>query len=134
MNASPGRSDGSIRSGASTAPRRGWAMPYHATVAGGSRLPMARQPASSWYRYGSNPEQPFFTNQFIAAARTAVPALVARVRALEAELGVEVVVREGLHEFLVGDHAGTLAAAFPFDPVFEQWVAGDLDAIFGGAR
>jgi 2,3-bisphosphoglycerate-dependent phosphoglycerate mutase len=51
-----------------------------------------------------------------------------------AELGADVVVREGLHEFLVGDHAGALAEAFPFDPVFEQWVAGDLEARIPGGE
>jgi probable phosphoglycerate mutase len=51
-----------------------------------------------------------------------------------AELGVEVAVREGLHEFLVGDHAGTLAESLPFEPVFEAWVAGDLTARIPGGE
>ena len=51
-----------------------------------------------------------------------------------AEVGAEVVVREGLHEFLVGDHAGALADDFPFDPVFERWVGGDLTARIPGGE
>lgn len=51
-----------------------------------------------------------------------------------AELGVDVVVREGLHEFLFGDHAGALAETFPFDPVVDQWIAGALDARIPGGE
>ena len=49
-------------------------------------------------------------------------------------LGVEVTVREGLHEFVVGDHAGSRADQFPFEPVFDRWVAGDLTAAIPGGE
>lgn len=51
-----------------------------------------------------------------------------------AELGTQVVVREGLQEFLVGDHAGSLADSLPFDPVLAQWTAGDLTARIPGGE
>ena len=49
-------------------------------------------------------------------------------------LGVEVTVREGLHEFVVGDHVGSRADVTPFDPVFDRWVAGDLTAGIPGGE
>lgn len=49
-------------------------------------------------------------------------------------LGVDVTVREGLHEFVVGDHAGSRADETPFDPVFDQWVAGNLAAGIPGGE
>jgi len=49
-------------------------------------------------------------------------------------LGAEVTVREGLHEFVVGDHAGSRADETPFDPVFDRWVAGDLTAGIPGGE
>jgi probable phosphoglycerate mutase len=70
-------------------------------------------------------------------ARVVTSALSRAVQTAElaaAELGVEVVVREGLHEFLVGDHAGALAESFPFDPVFERWTSGDLGARIPGGE
>lgn len=51
-----------------------------------------------------------------------------------AEIGTEVSVREGLHEFLVGDHAGALADSYPFEPVFARWVEGDLSARIPGSE
>ncbi len=49
-------------------------------------------------------------------------------------LGVDVTVREGLHEFLVGDHAGSRADRFPFEPVFDRWLDGDLTAAIPGGE
>lgn len=49
-------------------------------------------------------------------------------------LGVDVTVREGLHEFVVGDHVGERADETPFDPVFEQWLAGNLAAGIPGGE
>lgn len=49
-------------------------------------------------------------------------------------LGVDVTVREGLHEFVVGDHSGSRADEFPFGPVFDRWVAGDLTAGIPGGE
>ncbi len=49
-------------------------------------------------------------------------------------LGVDVTVREGLHEFVVGDHAGSRADQFPFEPVFDRWVDGDLTAAIPGGE
>ena len=53
-----------------------------------------------------------------------------------ARLGVDVVVRKGLREFGVGDHAGTAADAEPdpFAETFSSWLAGDLDARIAGAE
>jgi 2,3-bisphosphoglycerate-dependent phosphoglycerate mutase len=49
-------------------------------------------------------------------------------------LGVDVTVREGLHEFVVGDHAGSRADQLPFEPVFDRWVDGDLTAAIPGGE
>ena len=53
-----------------------------------------------------------------------------------ARLGVDVVVRRGLREFGVGDHAGTAADAVPdpFAETFASWLAGDLDARIAGGE
>jgi probable phosphoglycerate mutase len=48
-------------------------------------------------------------------------------------LGVDVVVREGLREFGVGDHAGGTGDPDPFGDTFSAWLAGDLDARIAGA-
>ena len=49
-------------------------------------------------------------------------------------LGVDVVVREGLREFGVGDHAGGAGDPDPFAETFGSWLAGDLDARIAGAE
>ena len=49
-------------------------------------------------------------------------------------LGVDVVVREGLREFGVGDHAGGTGDPDPFRDTFAAWQAGDLDARIPGAE
>jgi probable phosphoglycerate mutase len=49
-------------------------------------------------------------------------------------LGVDVVVREGLREFGVGDHAGGTGDPDPFGDTFSAWLAGDLDARIAGAE
>lgn len=49
-------------------------------------------------------------------------------------LGVDVVVREGLREFGVGDHAGGTGDPDPFRSTFDAWLAGDLDARIAGAE
>lgn len=49
-------------------------------------------------------------------------------------LGVDVVVREGLREFGVGDHAGGTGDPDPFQETFSAWLAGDLDARVPGAE
>jgi probable phosphoglycerate mutase len=49
-------------------------------------------------------------------------------------LGVDVVVREGLREFGVGDHAGGTGDPDPFRDTFSAWLAGDLDARIAGAE
>lgn len=49
-------------------------------------------------------------------------------------LGVDVVVREGLREFGVGDHAGGTGDPDPFRDTFSAWLAGDLDARIPGAE
>lgn len=49
-------------------------------------------------------------------------------------LGVDVVVREGLREFGVGDHAGSTGDGDPFRDTFGAWLAGDLDARISGAE
>lgn len=51
-----------------------------------------------------------------------------------AVLGVDVVVREGLREFGVGDHAGGTGDPDPFRETFAAWLAGDLDARIPGAE
>lgn len=51
-----------------------------------------------------------------------------------ARLGVDVVVREGLREFGVGDHAGATGDPDPFADTFAAWVGGDLDARVAGAE
>ncbi len=51
-----------------------------------------------------------------------------------AVLGVDVVVREGLREFGVGDHAGGTGDPDPFRDTFGAWLAGDLDARVPGAE
>lgn len=51
-----------------------------------------------------------------------------------AQLGVDVVVREGLREFGVGDHAGTTGDPDPFADTFAAWVRGDLDVRVPGAE
>ena len=49
-------------------------------------------------------------------------------------LGVDVVVREGLREFGVGDHAGGTGDPDPFRDTFAAWLAGDLDVRVPGAE
>ena len=49
-------------------------------------------------------------------------------------LGVDVVVREGLREVGVGDHAGGTGDPDPFEQTFGSWLAGDLDARIAGAE
>jgi 2,3-bisphosphoglycerate-dependent phosphoglycerate mutase len=49
-------------------------------------------------------------------------------------LGVDVVVREGLREFGVGDHAGCSEDPDPFLETFSSWLDGDLDARIAGAE
>ena len=49
-------------------------------------------------------------------------------------LGVDVVVREGLREFGVGDHAGGTGDPDPFRETFAAWLSGDLDARIPGAE
>jgi 2,3-bisphosphoglycerate-dependent phosphoglycerate mutase len=49
-------------------------------------------------------------------------------------LGVDVVVREGLREFGVGVHAGTVGDPDPLRPVFSRWLEGDLEARIEGAE
>lgn len=51
-----------------------------------------------------------------------------------AVLGVDVVVRDGLREFGVGDHAGQPDSPDLFKPTFDAWLAGDLDARVAGAE
>jgi probable phosphoglycerate mutase len=51
-----------------------------------------------------------------------------------ARLGVDVVVREGLRELGVGDHAGSTGDPDPFAETFASWLAGDLDARIAGAE
>jgi probable phosphoglycerate mutase len=51
-----------------------------------------------------------------------------------AALGVDVVVREGLREFGVGDAAGTTGDPDPFAETFAAWLAGDLSARVAGAE
>lgn len=49
-------------------------------------------------------------------------------------LGVGVVVREGLREISVGDHAGSAGEPDPFAPTFARWLDGDLDARIAGGE
>jgi probable phosphoglycerate mutase len=49
-------------------------------------------------------------------------------------LGVDVVVREGLREFGVGDHAGGTGDSDPFRETFASWQSGDFDARIPGAE
>ncbi len=49
-------------------------------------------------------------------------------------LGVDVVVREGLREFSVGDHAGQGGDPDPFQPTFQAWLSGRLDARVAGGE
>jgi 2,3-bisphosphoglycerate-dependent phosphoglycerate mutase len=49
-------------------------------------------------------------------------------------LGVDVVVRDGLREFGVGDHAGGTYDSDPFRDTFAAWLAGDLDSRIPGAE
>ncbi|GAB3021274.1 phosphoglycerate mutase [Nocardioides flavus (ex Wang et al. 2016)] len=49
-------------------------------------------------------------------------------------LGVDVVVREGLREFGVGDHAGGTYDSDPFRDTFGAWLSGDLDTRIPGAE
>lgn len=49
-------------------------------------------------------------------------------------LGVDVVVREGLREFGVGDHAGGTGEPDPLRATFEAWRSGDLDSRVAGAE
>ena len=49
-------------------------------------------------------------------------------------LGVDVVVREGLREFGVGDHAGTTGDPDPFTETFAAWAGGDLEPRVAGAE
>ena len=51
-----------------------------------------------------------------------------------ARLGVEVVVREGLREFGVGDLAGASGDPDPLAATFAAWVAGDLGSRIPGAE
>ena len=51
-----------------------------------------------------------------------------------ATLGTDVVVREGLREFGVGDHAGGTGVPDPLAATFEAWLAGDLDDRVYGAE
>jgi 2,3-bisphosphoglycerate-dependent phosphoglycerate mutase len=50
------------------------------------------------------------------------------------QLGTDVVVREGLREFSVGEHAGADMDPDPFAPTFTSWLAGDLDARIAGGE
>ncbi len=49
-------------------------------------------------------------------------------------LGVDVVVREGLREFSVGDHVGETGDPDPLWPVFEAWMAGELGTRLAGSE
>lgn len=49
-------------------------------------------------------------------------------------LGVEVVVREGLREFSVGDFEGVPSEPDPIRPIYARWVEGDLDARIPGGE
>ncbi|GAA1939051.1 histidine phosphatase family protein [Nocardioides hwasunensis] len=49
-------------------------------------------------------------------------------------LGVAVVVREGLREISVGDHAGETGDPDPFRAAFGSWLAGDLEARIRGGE
>lgn len=51
-----------------------------------------------------------------------------------ARLGVDVVVREGLRELLVGEHAGSPVDPDPFADTFGCWLAGDLEARIAGGE
>lgn len=51
-----------------------------------------------------------------------------------AALGVDVVVREGLREFGVGDAAGTTGDPDPFADTFAAWLGGDLTARIPGGE
>lgn len=51
-----------------------------------------------------------------------------------ARLGVDVVVREGLRELGVGDHAGGTGDPDPFAETFGSWLAGDLSARIAGGE
>lgn len=51
-----------------------------------------------------------------------------------ASLGVDVVVREGLREFGVGDAAGTAGDPDPFAETFASWLAGDVAARIPGGE
>jgi probable phosphoglycerate mutase len=50
-----------------------------------------------------------------------------------AALGVGVTTRLGLREFEIGDAAGS-SAKDPFAPIYDRWLAGDLDARMPGAE
>ena len=49
-------------------------------------------------------------------------------------LDVDVVVREGLRELGVGDHAGGTGDPDPFAETFAAWLAGDLDSRIAGGE
>lgn len=51
-----------------------------------------------------------------------------------ARLGLGVVVREGLVEIGVGDHAGSTGVPDPFAVTFAAWARGDLDARIRGGQ
>ncbi|QBX56518.1 histidine phosphatase family protein [Nocardioides seonyuensis] len=51
-----------------------------------------------------------------------------------ARLGVDVVVREGLREIGVGDHAGTIGDPDPLAETFAAWAGGDLEPRVAGAE
>ena len=89
---------------------------------------------------------PLGRQQSLGLAETLAAERVARVwtsdmsRAVQtgeivaARLGVDVVVREGLREFGVGDHAGTLGDPDPFAETFARWASGDLTARIAGGE
>lgn len=51
-----------------------------------------------------------------------------------ARLGVDVIVRQGLREFGVGDAAGTVGDPDPFASTFAAWLEGDLTARIPGGE
>ena len=51
-----------------------------------------------------------------------------------ARTGAGVAVREGLAEWSVGEHAGTPYVAGLFEPVFEAWESGDVEARVPGSE
>ena len=89
---------------------------------------------------------PLGRQQSLGLAETLAAERVARVwtsdmsRAVQtgeivaARLGVDVVVREGLREFGVGDHAGTLGDPDPFAETFARWASGDLTTRIAGGE